>query len=279
VTDNSSFRAPAGRVLVLAFGVLLLAACSQADGLPLHPSFDLGAEDLQDMVNTLPVEIRDAISANPTGFLERVKDVLELSSDLLLLADKEHDLGEGYSPADLVELDDYRISRSRAGMQLRAVALPDALAMAAAAENEGIKLVFSSAYRSYAYQKTVYTRNVRELGREQADRESAQPGKSQHQLGTTIDFGSITDEFAETPGGKWLYANAWKYGYSLSYPRGHESLTGYRHEIWHYRYISRPAARMEREFFDSVQYYLLVFLADHLEQLRGAYTTGNDNST
>lgn len=146
--------------------------------------------------------------------------------------------------------------------------------MATAAEIDGITLVFSSAYRSYDYQKAVYERNVRQLGQEQADRESARPGTSQHQLGTTVDFGSITDAFAETPAGKWLLENAWRYGFSLSYPDGYESLTGYRHEIWHYRYISRAAARLERDYFGSIQHYLLVFLADHLETLRAAHRPG-----
>ena len=257
---------------MLLCSIMLLATCSEAEEALLHPAFNLSAEDLQDMISALPVEINDAISANPAGFLERIVDLLDVPPELFLLADKEHDLGEEYSPADLVDLDKYRLARNRTGMELRAVALPDALAMAAAAENEGITLVFSSAYRSYSYQKTVYTRIVKELGQEQADRESAKPGRSQHQLGTTIDFGSITDEFADTPAGKWLYANAWRYGYSLSYPLGYESLTGYRHEIWHYRYISRPAAHIEHEFFDSIQYYLLGFLSDNLEHLRSAYT-------
>ena len=52
---------------------------------------------------------------------------------------------------------------------------------------------------------------------------------------------------------------------------GYEQVTGYRYESWHYRYITRPGALMQREFFHDVQQYFLEFLNDNravLEQLR-----------
>jgi D-alanyl-D-alanine carboxypeptidase len=104
---------------------------------------------------------------------------------------------------------------------------------------------------------------VKAYGKEQADRESAQPGKSQHQLGLTIDFGSITDEFAYTPEGKWLRENSWKYGFSLSYPEDMEWLTGYRHECWHFRYITPLGTKMEKEFFNGIQQYMLQYWKDY----------------
>ena len=86
-----------------------------------------------------------------------------------------------------------------------------------------------------------------------------------------MDFGSITDDFADTPEGKWLYENGWEYGFSLSYPEGYETLTGYRHELWHYRYLSRPFTRLEREYFESIQHYLLLFLHENREKLLASY--------
>ena len=227
--------------------------------------------DLQAMIEPLPAEIRENITANPVVFLERLTEVLDLSEEIFLIADKTNSIGSEYEPSDLVNLEDYPFYRNRSGMQLRAVVIPDALAMSEAARQEGIRLVFSSTYRSNDYQKTVYERKVRELGETQANRESAKPGTSQHQLGTAVDFGSITDAFADTPAGKWLYANAWKYGFSLSYPDGYEELTGYRHEIWHYRWISRPAAYLEHAYFNSLQHYLLLFLDTNRETLTRVY--------
>ena len=43
------------------------------------------------------------------------------------------------------------------------------------------------------------------------------------------------------------------------------------YESWHYRYITRPGALMQREFFSNIQQYLLEFLHDNramLEQMR-----------
>jgi D-alanyl-D-alanine carboxypeptidase len=167
----------------------------------------------------------------------------------------------------MVYLDDYPFTVSREGLLLRKIVIPDLMAMNEAAQNDGVVLQLSSAFRSYEYQKDVYERNVKQLGKDQADRESAQPGKSQHQLGTTVDFGSITDAFALSPAGIWLADNAWRFGFSLSYPEGLEWLTGYKYESWHFRYLTRAGAALEKEFFSSIQHYLLTFLADNRTRL------------
>ena len=127
-------------------------------------------------------------------------------------------------------------------------------------KKDGITLVVSSTFRSYDYQKMIYERNVKQMGKEAADRESAVPGTSQHQLGTAVDFGSITDDFAETKAGKWLEANAMKYGWSLSFPQGYEPVTGYRWECWHYRYIGIPACAFQEKWFKNVQQYMMEFI-------------------
>ena len=121
-------------------------------------------------------------------------------------------------------------------------------------------MVASSTYRSYDYQKTVYERNVRQMGKEAADRESAAPGTSQHQLGTVVDFGSITDEFIETPAGQWLDKNASDYGWSLSFPQGYEDVTGYRWECWHYRYIGTEATAFQKKWFSNIQQFMMEFI-------------------
>ena len=107
--------------------------------------------------------------------------------------------------------------------------------MSAAARAEGVTLLVSSTYRSYEYQTEVFGRNVREMGRAEAEMVSAMPGHSQHQLGTAIDFGSITDAFAETKASRWLANNARRFGFSLSFPKGLTEVTGYKWESWHYR--------------------------------------------
>ena len=39
-----------------------------------------------------------------------------------------------------------------------------------------------------------------------------------------------------------MAANAWRYGFVMSYPRGSFSRVCYDYEPWHYRYVGRAAA-------------------------------------
>jgi D-alanyl-D-alanine carboxypeptidase len=205
--------------------------------------------------------MREAILARPKEFLELLAGIMAEPEGLLVLVDKKNPLPDGWEPQDLVNLKDYPSLRlSRQNLQLRALVMPSLLDMAQAAKADGAELLLSSTYRSAAYQKTVYERIVREMGQAAADRESARPRHSQHQLGTVVDFGSIDDDFTGTKMERWLDANAWKYGFSLSFPEGREELTGYRWESWHFRYIGRPAAEMARRFFGGVQQIMLEYL-------------------
>jgi D-alanyl-D-alanine carboxypeptidase len=184
------------------------------------------------------------------------------------LVDKQHALSSDYAPSDLVVLVDDQYRVSRAGMLLREAAATSLEEMAAAARADGVTLLASSADRSYSYQEEVYNRNVRELGREEADRESARPGHSQHQTGLVVDFGSIDDSFALTAAGRWMLANASRFGWSISYPNGYEAVTGYRWESWHYRYVGRELAAFIDNYFGGIQQYALRFLHEYAMKTR-----------
>jgi D-alanyl-D-alanine carboxypeptidase len=133
--------------------------------------------------------------------------------------------------------------------------------MEAKARVAGLDLKVSSAFRSYSYQSGLFSRAVAADGEAEARRYSAEPGRSQHQLGTAIDFGSIDDSFAATPESAWLVKHAAEYGFSLSYPDTLEGVTGYRHESWHWRWLGIPALGLQRDFFGDVQQYLIVYLS------------------
>ena len=210
--------------------------------------------------------LAERILANRSLFLADLRAVLGADTDnLLIRVDKTVLLDENFVPPSLVPL---TAESARAGayvinrndLSLRSDVEKALSHMAHAARDQGITLVVSSTYRSYAYQKRVYERNVAQMGKEAADRESARPGASQHQLGTVIDFGSITDEYAKTSAGKWLTANAGKYGWSLSFPDGYEFITGYRWECWHYRYVGPLAVRFQQKWFNDVQQYMIEFI-------------------
>jgi D-alanyl-D-alanine carboxypeptidase len=121
--------------------------------------------------------------------------------------------------------------------------------MASAARNAGARLAVQSAYRSYSTQASTFAYWVRVSGYTAALLSSARAGHSEHQLGTTLDFRSYGGsapwyytDWGKTKAGAWLKANAWKYGFIMSYPKGKTSLTCYGYEPWHYRYLGRAVA-------------------------------------
>ena len=207
-------------------------------------------------------EIAHRILENQESFLHDLEKLLQNDTmNLLRLVDKKHFLEKEDNPKDIIPLkpnNAYLLNRN--DLSLRDF-VEDALRkMSFAAKEEGVTIVASSTYRSYEYQDGLYERNVKELGREVADRESARPGTSQHQLGTVVDFGSITDEFALTKAGIWLDNNASRFGFSLSFPQGYEEVTGYRWESWHYRYIGLDACLFQEAYFNNIQQYMLEFI-------------------
>ncbi len=247
-------------VLMMVF-VSLSASCKTEEEKKLESLFTDGKFPFTNILGEAP-EIADFILKNKEAFLLDLNYVLQNDKDdLFTLADKTHFLAQDYKPADVLPLeknDDYVFYRD--DLSLRVPAEISLREMARGAKQDGITLVVSSTFRSYDYQKIVYERNVKQMGQEAADRESARPGTSQHQLGTAVDFGSITDEFAQTKAGKWLNSNAMKYGWSLSFPQGYEPVTGYRWECWHYRYIGIPACAFQEKWFKNVQQYMMEFI-------------------
>jgi D-alanyl-D-alanine carboxypeptidase len=179
--------------------------------------------------------------------------------------DKRRSLRPDYEPADLASLNEYPLAVTRKDLRLRKAIMPAVLEMNAAAEADGVRLAFASSYRSYEYQDGLFKRYAAAYGEAEASRFSARPGTSQHQLGTAIDFDPIDESFAATAAGAWMEANATRFGFSISFPRGLEAVTGYMWESWHYRYITKPGAALEREYFGGVQHYLMEFLDAYRE--------------
>jgi D-alanyl-D-alanine carboxypeptidase len=203
------------------------------------------------------------LEKNPDRFFQLIDAVrIEMVQDPMLFAraDKTQALPRAYEPADLVSLDGTGLSVSRQGHRLRKPAFEALVEMDKAARKDGISLLVSSTYRSYAYQESLFARYVAEMGEKQAERVSARPGTSQHQLGTAVDFGSISDSFAETKQGRWMAVNASRFGFSLSYPKDMEDLTGYVWESWHYRFIGAAGTALQFEYFEGIQHNLMLFL-------------------
>ncbi len=195
------------------------------------------------------------------AILEKEKTFRADDKSLFFLIDKKHAASSSYVPKDLVSLKKNSLfDLNKDGMEIRKEAYSALNEMAQAALNDGIRLLVSSAYRSYSYQENLFNYYVNVDGLEEAERESARPGTSQHQLGTAVDFGSISDDFDKTQMGQWIYKNAADYGWSLSFPKGYEDVTGYRWECWHFRYIGKNACLFQQKWFGGIQQFMLEFI-------------------
>ncbi len=246
---------------------VVLAKESQLKNLQVAVNPEL--EKLSRVLSSMSEKCKNAIpNGNPQEFLSDLHKVLEWdeqnqSEDISLyyLIDKKHKVGEDYVPLDLVPVKNNEFwNVSRNDLSLRREAYDALEKLSQAALNDGIKLLVSSTYRSYSYQERLFDRYVKQDGLELAERYSARPGTSQHQLGVAVDFGSITDDWGETKMGKWVYDHAADYGWSLSFPQGYEDVTGYMWECWHFRYIGVEACRFQKKWFSNVQQFMLEFL-------------------
>jgi len=210
----------------------------------------------------IPLHISGNILENMSknnSFILDLYRILQLDPYLYTLVDKNNYLDAEYEPQDLVDVTT-GIEGITANRMLRREAYDSVMEIKNAARQAGLVLNVLSAYRSYFYQGRVYTNNVIMMGQEEADRYSARPGSSQHQLGLAVDFNSLENDFARTREGMWLTSNAYRFGWSLSYPDSYEEITGYAWESWHYRYVGRELAQFINVYFYGVQQYALRFI-------------------
>ncbi len=170
-------------------------------------------------------------------------------TSIWVIANKKHALNPiNYVPSDLVVPNVPLRVPGNSSMQVRAVTARALEKLIADAKAQNLKLELSSGYRSYSFQVSLYNSYVQSDGKAAADRASARPGHSEHQTGLAADLDDMAHAchlkacFGDTPEGKWIAANAYKYGFIIRYPEGKESITGYEYEPWHLRYIGIPAA-------------------------------------
>lgn len=269
---------------LLLFSVLLLVnftACTKSDSKSkqkesasaaqgnLQPELNPEIEKLNRVLLSMSDRCKASIpNGDPEEFLADLHRVLEVEKNfrtddlsLYYLIDKKHAVGSDYVPRDLIPVKGNELwNVSRNDLSLRPEAYAALEDLSRAALNDGIKLLVSSTYRSYQYQEGLFNRYVKQDGLELAERYSARPGTSQHQLGVAVDFGSITDDWGDTKMGKWVYDHAADFGWSLSFPQGYEDVTGYMWECWHFRYIGKEACRFQKKWFGNIQQFMLEFL-------------------
>jgi len=196
------------------------------------------------LASALLLTAAPAALAAPADDLPAVESSeLSDASSLLALINPTTQLSPvDYTPTNLVSV-------GGTGLTLRpeaADAVEDLIADARAA-GHSIKLL--SAYRSYSRQAALFNQYQSKYGTAYAERISARPGTSEHQLGLAADLGytssqaELKEAFGQTPAGIWIAEHANDYGLIIRYPQGKEEITGYKYEPWHVRYIGKEHAK------------------------------------
>ena len=125
------------------------------------------------------------------------------------------------------------------------------------------RIIITSAYRSYQYQKDLFDRYVARDGLKAAERYSARPGQSEHQTGLAIDVSVPNDSFLNFGGSiesEWINTNAHRFGFIVRYKEGKEAITGYMPEPWHLRYLEKDLAGKVYESKLTYDEYYLTYI-------------------
>jgi D-alanyl-D-alanine carboxypeptidase len=196
--------------------------------------------------------------------------------DLLAIVNRSPtgQLSPDYAPSDLVDIRNGKplpaaeCEKFQCLRREAASALDELLAQM---KKEGFPGKVESAFRSYGAQCGTFGNWSRKSSFCEATEQSALPGHSQHQLGTTVDLfteewakderGVFREGFGCTDAGRFIREHATDYGFVMPYPIHPDDRhprqkcvvrwdipininprTGYRFEHWHIRYVGREAA-------------------------------------
>ena len=135
---------------------------------------------------------------------------------------------------DLVTVDASARLAGDGAFHMRAEAQPALAALIEAAAAAAFTITIGDAHRTYEQQAMLWDQlSATEPGR------AARPGHSEHEAGLAVDLA-----FVPAAGVGWTAANAWRYGFVLSYPKGKEKTTGFRFEAWHFRFVGTAIAAL-----------------------------------
>ncbi len=177
------------------------------------------------------------------NFYKNIK-MIDHPDAIMVLVNKTYQLDDHYVPSDLETIS---ISYAYENKQLRREAKDAFENLSQEALSLGFRIVATSAYRDYDYQKKLFEEYVSDKGEVYALECSAKPGHSEHQTGLAVDVSGSNDdydEFESSPEFPWMKENAHRYGFILRYPKGKERITGFKYEPWHYRYVGTEVAKI-----------------------------------
>lgn len=209
--------------------------------------------------------------ALPSPTLTACTERIPSPDDLLTIVTRDFGLSRDYVPQDLVPLNDTFPNSVTLGYptEVRQILIEPLQKIVSAMQEAGLRPQIISGYRSYAAQGLAMEKWLEQYP-DWAGHLSAPPGHSEHQLGTTVDFGSpelseligaeniqFHPAFDQTGEGRWLAENAHNYGFTMSYPENAFERTEFYYEPWHFRYVGVDLATALKEQELTISEYLL----------------------
>lgn len=176
-----------------------------------------------------------------------------------MLVNKHFELDSSFVPDNLVKFDDiYTKGEEQKGVGVAVKAFSE---MYEAAKSEGYDLFINSSYRSYEDQEELCESYRSRYGDNYVKNYVAKPGFSEHQTGLAFDIGSRNSNvFASSKEYTWIKDNAHKYGFIYRFQKSKESITEFRHEAWHYRYVGKEVAKYIYDNDITLEEYYVQFL-------------------
>jgi D-alanyl-D-alanine carboxypeptidase len=228
------------RLISLSVAGALIVGLAGAFGLP---------RIISDQVAKLPESVQNIankVQPKPVTIFDPPKYSIDEADSMWVVVNKQRQISPlRYQPENLVfpEFPRPKI-QNPFGLQLRQEVAVAAVEMAKAMRDEGAgTLILNSGFRTYKNQQGLYNRTRDSKGLAVAEKLSARPGHSEHQLGLAADF-SVKGQgcvimvcFGQTEAGMWLAENAHQFGFVLRYPKGYKPVTGFQYEPWHFRYV------------------------------------------
>ena len=217
---------------------------------------------------TIEQEKNNAFEKQLTAFGKTVGKLEKLSQtdkELLQKYSKIYFLSENYIPSALSALPVEYLQDKTKITSIHTNVLPFSEQLFEAASSSGISLKVISAYRSFGEQ-TALKKDYKLTYGYGANQFSADQGYSEHQLGTTLDLttsklGISFTKFDTDTAYTWMTDNAYKYGFTLSFPKGNAY---YQYEPWHWRFVGVSLATKlhteNKHFYDLEQRVIDTYL-------------------
>ena len=229
------------RLITLSVAGALVVGVAGIYGLP---------KVISDQVAKLPESVQsiaNQVAPKPVTIFDPPKYSIDEADSIWVVVNKQRQISPlKYQPAALAfpAFPKPKV-QNPFGLQLREEAAVATVELATAMAEAGKgTLILNSGFRTYKNQQGLYNRTRDTRGLALAEKLSARPGHSEHQLGLAADF-SVKGQgcvimvcFGKTEAGIWLAENAHHFGFILRYPKGYKPITGFQYEPWHFRYVS-----------------------------------------